>query len=182
MPSRSVPPRFRKPQPRSDPPARGATHHAIRLVFPFSVKNIGKHLAGSQSARPSPAILHGVNDFWERLAQAPPREPLQIATDPEGIAVFLSREQWEAHILDGHPQVAHYREYIFRAIETPDHQIHEGFDEKDRYFIQYHFNIPDHAHEYRNRKRMVVVVKYTYGEKLPESYSGLVSTAYLETW
>ena len=128
------------------------------------------------------ASRHKVSDFWERLSQAPPHIPQHIATDPDLVAVHLSREHWEAHILAGHPQVAHYREYIFRAIETPDHQIHEGFDEKNRYFIQYHADIPDHAHEYKNRKRMVVVVKYTYGEKFPERYSGLISTAYLETW
>ena len=29
---------------------------------------------------------------------------------------------------------------------------------------------------------MVVVVKYTYGENIPGQYSGLISTAYLETW
>ena len=123
-----------------------------------------------------------MSDFWQRLALAPLREPVRIATDPDGVDVFLSREQWEVHIIARHPQVVPYRRYILRAIDKPAHQIHEGFDERNRYFIQYFANIPDHEHEYANRKRLVVVVKYTYGDKLPERYSGLISTAYLETW
>ncbi|MCY3934850.1 MAG: hypothetical protein OXG09_02490 [Chloroflexi bacterium] len=123
-----------------------------------------------------------VNDFWEHLAQAPFFEPLYVATDPDGVAVHLSREQWENHIQARHPQVAHYREHIFRAIETPDLQYYEGKDDKNRYFIRYYANIPDHSHSYSARKRVVVVVKYTYGENIPGQYSGLLSTAYLETW
>lgn len=128
------------------------------------------------------AIIRWVNDFWERLAQTPLLEPLHLGADSDGVAVHLSRDQWENHIQARHPQVAHYREHIFRAIRTPDQQTHEGFDEKNRYFIQHYANIPDYAHPYSKRKRMVVVVKYTYGENIPGQYSGLISTAYLETW
>ncbi len=128
------------------------------------------------------ASRHKVSDFWERLEQAPSKEPQPLATDPDLVDVHLSREHWETHILDRHPEVARYRQHILRTIEMPDRRFSKGFDEKNRYFVQYYADIPDHVHEYQNRKRMAVKVKYTFGEKLPGRYSGLISTAYLETW
>ena len=54
-------------------------------------------------------------------------------------------------------------------------------DEKNRYHIRYYANIPDHVHEYVNRKHIVVIVKYVPSEKFPGGYAGNISTSYLET-
>lgn len=128
------------------------------------------------------ASRYRVNGFWENLAQASPRELLRVAMGLNLVDVHLSREQWETHILCEHPEIERYREHIFRAIIMPDFLVHEGFDEKNRYHIRYYANIPDHAHEYQNRKRIVVIVKYVKSKKFPNRYTGLIRTSYLKTF
>lgn len=122
------------------------------------------------------------NGFWIDLAQAPLDESLHIATDPYLVDVHLSREQWENKIVVKHPEVDRYREHIFRAITMPDLLVNEGFDEKNRYHIQYYANLPDHAHEYQNRKRVVVIAKYVPMKDSPNRHKGLISTTYLKTY
>ena len=127
------------------------------------------------------ALRQRSENFFGQLTQAPAREPKHIATDAGGVVVHLSKEHWDSHILAGHPEIAHYREYIIQAIERPDNRYHEGYDTNNRYFIRYYANIPDHVHEYVNRKHIVVIVKYVPSEKFPGGYAGNISTSYLET-
>lgn len=126
------------------------------------------------------ALRQRSENFFGQLTQAPAREPKHIATDAGGVAVHLSRECWDAHIMVKHPEIAHYREYIIQAIERPDNRYHEGYDEDNRYFIQYYINIPAQVHEFKTSKRIVVIVKYV-PKNSPNRYSGLISTSYLQT-
>jgi hypothetical protein len=40
-----------------------------------------------------------VSDIWETMEQDETGLPVQIAVDPDGVPVFLSREVWDTHFL-----------------------------------------------------------------------------------
>ena len=119
-----------------------------------------------------------MTEFWERLASAPLREPLQIATDPDGRAVYLSREQWETHILPNHYHLAPYRDLLINAIEYPLFREWEEPDESSRFSVRFHAELPPDDH-FPSAMLVRVVVKYLYPPFDPRSLVGLISTAYL---
>ena len=124
-----------------------------------------------------------MTDFWEQLARAPLREPLHIATDPDGVEVFLSREQWENHILVKHQQILSFRDYILPALTHPDERIRVPPFSEDRYTLRFHYAIPASVPPVRiTRRRLRVVVKYLKPPAQQNRLAGLISTAYLMSW
>ena len=123
-----------------------------------------------------------MTDFWERLARAPLREPLHIATDPDGVEVFLSREVWETHILIRHDVLLEYRSYLTQAITNPDQRVWEEPDSEGRYFIIHYAHIPAALPSSPASRRIRVVVKYLKPKTRQYKLTALVCTAYLLSW
>jgi hypothetical protein len=42
--------------------------------------------------------------------------------DPDGRAVALTEERW-AHITDGHPELAHFRDEVLETVRAPDKRL-----------------------------------------------------------
>ena len=118
-------------------------------------------------------------DFWERLSQAPPYQPLRIATDPDGVDVHLSREVWETHILKRHVGMEKYREFIIPAIENPNERVWEEPDDEGRFTIRYFANIPPRASTALITRRIRVAVKYLKPTARQYTLTGLISTAFV---
>ena len=123
-----------------------------------------------------------MTDFWEQLAHAPFREPLHIATDPDGVAVFLSREQWENHILKEHLRMEKYRDYIIPTVTDPDEREWEQLTGIDRYAIINYAVIPPSARSAPISRRMRVVVKYLKPAARQGKLTGLISSALVMHW
>lgn len=120
-----------------------------------------------------------MNEFWERLARAPFREPLYIATDPDGIDVYLSREVWEAHILVRHDVLREYRQHLIQALTNPDHREWEESDSEGRYFIIHYADIPVAFRSSPASHRIRVVLKYLKPAARQYKLTALVCTAYI---
>ena len=123
-----------------------------------------------------------MTDFWEQLAHAPLREPLHIATDPDGIEIFLSREQWENHILQEHLKMEKYRDYIIPTVTDPDEREWERLAGEDRYAIIYYAKIPPLDPATPVSRRMRVVVKYLKPAVRQYKLTGLISSAFVMYW
>ena len=119
-----------------------------------------------------------MTDFWEQLEQAPGSEPQFFTTDSEGRSVYLSRQQWEEHILPNHRHIALYRDLLVSAITNPLFSEWEEPDERGRFSVCYHADMPPDDH-FPSPMLVRVVVKYLYPPFEPRSLVGLGSTAYL---
>ena len=119
-----------------------------------------------------------MTDFWEQLEQAPGSEPQFLTTDPEGRSVYLSRQQWEEHILPNHRHLAPYRDLLVSAVANPLFREWEEPDERGRFSVRYHADLPPDDH-FPSPMLVRVVVKYLYRPFEPRSLVGLISTAYL---
>lgn len=111
-------------------------------------------------------------DFWQRLATAQLDLPEQIAVDPDGCPIFMSRRVWERHILARRAYMAGLRHLLIRAIETPDITEREPGGA-----IRYYAKIPEDGFGALSRHWLKVVVKYVYPPVQDGARTGLVSTA-----
>ena len=120
-----------------------------------------------------------MTEFWERLASAPLRAPLYIATDPDGVDVYLSREVWESHILARHSVMLEYRQYLIQALTNPDERVQEEPDSEGRYFIIHYAFIPAALPSSPASRRIRVVLKYLKPAARQYTLTALVCTAYI---
>ncbi|MCY4023334.1 MAG: hypothetical protein OXF32_07785 [Anaerolineaceae bacterium] len=113
-----------------------------------------------------------MTDFWCRLATAQLDLPEQIAVDPDGHPVFMSRRVWERHILAKRAYMTGLRHLLICAIESPDVTEHEHGGA-----IRYFAKIPEDGFGALSRHWLKVVVKYVYPPVRDGARTGLVSTA-----
>ena len=113
-------------------------------------------------------------DFWQRLAAAPPDEPLPLATDPDGIPVFLGRNEWR-HILDRHPEMFAFRDLIMRAVSSP---VTREPDKENPNARRHYLNLPANRNISARSLplRVRVVIKYVNEQ---DGLKGYISTAFL---
>ena len=114
-------------------------------------------------------------DFWQRLAAAPPDEPLPLATDPDGYTVYLSRAGWEGHILPGHSHIRFIQDLVIAAITNPDELV---LEDPAGQVIIYYRRVPQGRHELFPNHWLKIVVKYLYPPERDGRRTGFVSTAY----
>lgn len=60
---------------------------------------------------------------------------LSTVTDPGGHSVVLTAGAW-AHVLAGHPELAHAQAEIMAAVQYPDHQEPDVRTGRERYWLQ----------------------------------------------
>jgi hypothetical protein len=105
--------------------------------------------------------------------------PIPIATDPDGVTVFLSREVWQNHILSYHPEMMAFKDLIPQAISNPAFREAE---DAERHIIRCYADIPAARQPGKTPLRVRVVVKYVQPPERDEQRTGLVSSAYLVRW
>jgi len=116
-----------------------------------------------------------MNDFWQRLATAPPEIPQPLAVDPDGCTVFMSRAWWEGHILPGHEHLRLIQDLLVPAVADPDER---QFEDPAGQVIKYFHKVPWGRHSLFPDHWMKVVVKYRFPAVTGYKRIGLVSTAY----
>lgn len=120
-----------------------------------------------------------MTDIWERIDNDTSGNPIQIATDPDDIPVFLSREVWQNHILLRHPEMADYKDLIIQAITKP---VEREIEDQTNRVIRCYADVPPARQPKVSRLRVRVVVKYIRPPERASERTGLVSSAYLVRW
>ncbi len=114
-----------------------------------------------------------MTDFWQRLAAAPPGDTLRIGIDPEGVPVYLGRNEWR-HILYGHPEMFDFRDLIVLAVTRPVSREPDRKTGVLRFYSRLPANRTISSRELPLRVR--VVVKYIDEQ---DGLKGYISTAFL---
>lgn len=118
-----------------------------------------------------------MEDVWERVEQDEKGDPLELATDPDGTLVFLSRAVWQEHILKHHPEMRHFKDIILQAVYAP---IEREIEDPGRKFIRAYADIPPERQPSSKRTLQVrVVIKYVEPPERDHQRTGLLSSAYL---
>lgn len=94
-------------------------------------------------------------------------EALLTIPDKDGIPITLTKEQWEGHILVGHPAMAKHLEAIRLTISDPDYILQSDKRAGTRLFYRLGVTEGKYSSLY-----VVVVIRYAASE-------GFVRTAYL---
>jgi hypothetical protein len=111
---------------------------------------------------------------WETVEQDDTGLPIQIAVDPDGVPVFLSRAVWEGHILLGHPEMIYLKDLILATISTPMRRIFESEN-----IVRMYGYIPDERNlSMEWRTELKVVVKYVKPPERDYQETGLISSVY----
>ena len=118
-------------------------------------------------------------DFWETLPLATPRDLRFFANDPDGIRVYLSREQWVTHILDRHGDMQQHRYLMFQAVSCPSIR-RMGFPTEKGFAVKHTYC---YSHQSEKKAETVylleVVIKYLAVVELGSRLAGLISTAHI---
>ncbi|MCB9456404.1 MAG: hypothetical protein H6671_10505 [Anaerolineaceae bacterium] len=80
-----------------------------------------------------------MTDIWSRIESDETNLPIPIATDPDGVTVFLSREVWQNHILAHHPEMIDFKDLILQAITHP---VFREVEDTERRIIRCYADIP----------------------------------------
>ena len=115
-----------------------------------------------------------MTDFWQRLTSIPSGDTLRIGIDPEGVPVYLGRDEWR-HILRRHPEMNDFRDLIVDAVKRP---VAREPDVRRLGVWRFYSHLPsDRTISSREMPlRVRVVVKYIDEQ---DGLKGYVSTAFL---
>ncbi len=115
-----------------------------------------------------------MTDFWQRLTSIPSGDTLPIGIDPEGVPVYLGRDEWR-HVLRRHPEMNDFRDLIVLAVTRP---VARETDSRKAGVMRYYSRVPaSRSITTKNLPlRVRVVVKYVEEQ---EGLKGYISTAFL---
>lgn len=120
-----------------------------------------------------------MTDIWTRIESDETNLPIPIATDPDGVTVFLSREVWQNHILAHHPEMIDFKDLILQAITHP---VFREVEDTERRIIRCYADIPPPRQPGKTPLQVRVVVKYVQPSERDQQRTGVISSAYLVRW
>lgn len=114
-----------------------------------------------------------VIDIWRLVEEDKTGSPIQIAVDPDGVPVFISRQVWVEHILAKHPVMANFKDLLLSAVHAPDERFYDN-----RGAAICFVDVPHERILSLEPLQIRVVIKYVYPLEQAFRRTGLVSTAY----
>ena len=120
-----------------------------------------------------------MSDIWDVIENDESGDPIQVATDPDGIEVFMSRDVWQQHILLRHAEIENFKDLIIKAITEPNKR---EIEDESRQVIRCYAVIPPERQLGKSSLRVRVVVKYVEPSERNSERTGLISSAYLVRW